>query len=325
METYIDLLLTLDRISLKQNQLWKRAINKKLFKETMRVESPDMVPSVTPFINTTPFIENLSYPLVIKPTNMTGSSFVSVIRDQNGLNDYLKNIDTYDSMIKKIGRQPELVVEEFVEGPQYSMNVYINNVGEVAYCPLIRVVPAFELGRDDTYSALQYNSGLPAASMSSLRVAIEKVVKIFELRNTSAHFDCILSPDGWKICEVGLRIGGNRQPFFHLSHGFSHFQNDLLNRLGKAVELGHQENTVAIIQKAPDRQGHLKETRYSAPQDKRVNFYLDKLKDEYPKAGPVKTGGVTTFRAFLSGSDGELVIELATKIFEGVEFRVDNN
>lgn len=319
-ETYIDLLTRLQSISKEQNRLWKRAVNKKLFKETMCHLHPELVPAVSSFLDTPEFINKISYPAVIKPTNMTGSSFVSVIRNRQELTTYLENISKYDSIIKNLGRSPELVIEEFVSGPQYSMNVYIDKNGIVHYCPIIRVVPAFELGQDDTYSALQYNTDLPETQLQSLHSAIENITSTFKLSNTSAHFDCILSDSGWKICEVGLRIGGNRQTLFQLSHNFNHFKNDLLNRLGKQVEQGIRQKTVVVVHKAPQTKAYLKKVNYREPTDPDVNIFIDKIKENDPDAGPVKTGGVIAFRAFLSGYDEQVTLKQATELYSLVEF-----
>lgn len=320
MEIYIALMEASGKISEQQASLWTKVINKRLFKETMREIDPAIVPYVLPFDKTA--LENSTqYPFVIKPSNLMGSSFVSVIHDKEELEEYLKNIQTYESLIQKIGRLPELMIEEFISGPQYSMNVYINAVGEIAYCPLTRVIPAFEFGINDTYSAIQYTTTLPEDDMDSLRHAISAIVTTFGLRGTSAHFDCILSPTGWKICEVGLRIGGNRQELFQASHGFSHFKNDLYNRSGKKVDLGERKSTVAIVQKAPPAHASMSTLEYTKTVEDGVNFSLDKLTPAPFKSTPVSQGGATVFRAFLSGENEEKVATSAKELFDNIVFK----
>jgi len=39
--------------------------------------------------------------------------------------------------------------------------------------------------------------------------------------------------EGWKVIELGPRIGGFRDDLYELSYGFSHTENDLLIRMGK--------------------------------------------------------------------------------------------
>lgn len=318
MNTYLRTLRTVDFIDSEQFDLWSRAINKRLFKEKMRAIRPELVPQVSAYDPNTP----IRFPAVIKPANLTGSAFVQIVRDQTELDAYKQRLGKYLSSIKKLGREPELVVEEFVSGEQYSMNVYIDQEGRITFCPLIRVVPAFELGHDDTYSALQYNTALPDDLMLSLQEAIAAVASVFRIRRTSAHFDCILSPAGWKICEVGLRIGGNRQPLFLESHGFSHFKNDLYNRIGRKVALGERRATVAIVQKAPDHHGHLTSIHYPESADSGVRLRIDKQKAPDPEAGPVGQGGVTAFRAFLNGKDERAVVRSAEKLFEDTAFEM---
>lgn len=320
-ETYIELYRLKNWITEEQSVLWSRVVNKRKFKEDIQKVRPDLVPNVSIFNQDTPLPPTIKYPLVIKPTNMTGSAYVSIINNQTELKQYLTKITKYNSDIKKVGRLPELITEEFIEGSQYSMNVYIDQLGKVVFCPLIRVIPAFELEHNDTYSALQYNTTLPKEETDSLYNAINFIVEYFKITNTSAHFDCILSSSGWKICEVGLRIGGKRQPLFLESYGFSHIKNDIYNRAGKEIYLGERKSTVAIIQKTPDRFGHMKEIIYSIPTHKHLSFKLDKLKERNSYIGPVSKGGVTAFRAFISGVDEETVIEASKSLFESIDFK----
>lgn len=320
METYIELLRLVSMIDEPQANLWTRAINKRLFKETMREIEPSIVPFVLPF-DKDDRGNSIEYPAVIKPTNLTGSSFVAVVRNKDELNQYLKDIGNYESAARDLGRSPELVVEEFVSGPQYSMNVYIDKGGKIVYCPIIRVIPAFEIGISDTYSAIQYNTILKEDEMESLRRTISTIVTAFRLKGTSAHFDCILSTTGWRVCEVGLRIGGNRQQLFLLSHGFSHFSNDLYNRVGKEVNLGTLKNTVAIVQKAPYNDNPILGINYRAKRAQGIYFHLDKLTDSPEKSSPVSKGGATVFRAFLAGEKEEMVIAEAKELFESVSFK----
>lgn len=321
MDIYIALLKLTGKISEKEANLWTKVINKRQFKETMSEVDPALVPQVALFDTIDYPRDLIKYPAVIKPTNLMGSSFVSVIHSSDELDQYLKNISEYEYLIKKIGRQPELVIEEFVSGPQYSMNVYINKTGEIIYCPLARVIPAFEIGINDTYSAIQYNTTLPAADMDSLRQAISTIVSTFSLHGTSAHFDCIFSPTGWKICEVGLRIGGSRQELFHSSHGFSHFKNDLYNRVGKEVDLGMLKNTVAIVQKAPYEAVSMSDLSYETTKEAGVSFHLHKLTEAPFKSVPVSQGGATVFRAFLSGENEEAVISSAKELLASITFK----
>ncbi len=319
MNTYLHTLLATGFIDAGQHSLWSQAIDKQAFKEKMTEVQPGLTPRVSTYDATSPFV----FPSVIKPTNLTGSAFVHVVQNQTELDEYMRRIDKYTSYIQKIGRVPKLVAEEFVQGKQYSVNAYINADGDITYCPLIRVIPAFELGQNDTYTAVQYNTTLPEDLTLSLHQSITTIVETFRIKRTSAHFDCILSPTGWKICEVGLRIGGNRQRLFEESHGFSHFKNDLYNRIGKEVTMGQRRSTAAVVQKAPDRHGHLHSVHYPQPHDSRVSMHIEKQKTSYPEAGPVGQGGITAFRAFLSGDDEATVVASAKRLFEQVNFEMD--
>ena len=53
------------------------------------------------------------------------------------------------------------------------------------------------------------------------------------LRNTTAHVELMKTDLGWKIIEIGSRIGGFRHLMYQLSYGINHRLNDVLVRIGK--------------------------------------------------------------------------------------------
>lgn len=60
--------------------------------------------------------------------------------------------------------------------------------------------------------------------------------------------------DGWKIIEVGPRIGGYRHELYALSHSMNHIMNDILNRAGEKPEIPAKPIRHAAIYKTYGRQ-----------------------------------------------------------------------
>ena len=65
--------------------------------------------------------------------------------------------------------------------------------------------------------------------------------------------------DGWKIIEVGPRIGGFRHEMYNLSYGIDHSYNDILIRIPKKPVLSKKvKGSTAVMQFYPPHKGRLK-------------------------------------------------------------------
>jgi len=51
------------------------------------------------------------------------------------------------------------------------------------------------------------------------------------LRSTTAHVELMKTENGWKIIELGARIGGFRHMMYDFSYGINHTVNDILIRI----------------------------------------------------------------------------------------------
>src|SRR3989344_2042351 len=222
-------------------------------------------------------------------------------------------------------KQIHVIAEAFISGPQFSMNVYVDRAGKITFCPLVRVVTPSELGINDTYSALQYTSDeLSSEEVEQLKNAITKIVNHFKVTCTSMHFDCVLHHGQWKFFEAGLRIGGNRQKLFELSHGMDHFLNDLLNRTGTSIQIPHRIKTACIVQKAAVTHGRLLSIGYQRLVDSLQKTLITegKIAKIGKETGPVSTGGGTSTRHFVFGKDQAEVIAVSTKLFSDITIKL---
>lgn len=329
MEVYVDILFYVGKINESERELYKKVNNKKDFKEELSKEYPELVPQYK--VVTEELLgklDTLSYPQVVKPTGLSGSSFVHIVHTPGEFLDFYKTYETELKENSKIffDRDSTIISEDFVEGPQYSINVYVNSSMQITTCPILRVVPASEIGENDTYSVYQrtLQDELGTTELDLLQSALEKIVKHFSIKNTSAHFDAVLTKDGWKFLEVGLRIGGKRHKIFELSHGFSHLENDLENRMEKTIVISEQKTHVCIVQKASKKAGILKGIEYTreAISEKNPLIMEDKLSKIGKEVAPVSLGGGTIARFIIKGKEYDAVLALSKKMFESTKFDV---
>jgi hypothetical protein len=264
----------------------------------------------------------------MKPSGLAGSTLVRVVHSPQECLDYISYAaPTIQKLSKNIYHKAVyMIAEEYIAGAQYSVNTYIDAAGKLTICPIIRIITPQELGINDSYSALQYTTEeLTLPQQTALRLSLEIIIDRFQLRNTSAHFDAVLTKQGWKFFEVGLRIGGNRQDFFEKSHGFDHICNDINNRLGRPLYLPGRLKTACLVQTAATHTGTLREI--SIPRTietaRPVLIVEKKLSKTGKLVAPLSHGGGTITRHLLFGEDHETVVAACYHLFAHISFTID--
>lgn len=314
------------KITAQQAEKYTYVINKHTFKEEISKVYPELVPMhhvITPELLEQ--LESLSYPQIIKPSGLAGSIMIRAVHSPA---EFRAHHDMFAEQIQAIGREHytkdvEVITEDFVIGPQYSVNAFINAHGEVTLCPLVRVVTPQELGINDTYSVYQYTTDeLTDEAVAALQDAVQKITTHFEIKNTSAHFDAVLSNGQWKFFEVGLRFGGNRQKLYELSYHMDTLRNDIYNRLGHTIHFPQQKKYVCIMQKCSEEEGVLAQISYTRTiTDNKIPLILE---DKITKIGtlvkPLSLGGGTITRHFITGNTQEEVLEHSKTLFESITF-----
>ena len=183
------------------------------------------------------FKTKLHFPVIVKPNGLQGAFLVQAAYYGEELKEILVRMK---KRINKVyasyaGRgNASVLIEEIIEGDQYSVDVYIDDAGEIYYCPFVKYKMAADKGFDDFFS---YEQTTPATiskeSIEKAKEVCELGIDAMGLRNSSAHIELIRREGEWKIVEIGPRLGGFRPEMYKLSFGFNHSVNDLLNKMGK--------------------------------------------------------------------------------------------
>lgn len=329
MSAYIQTLLLCKKITKEQADAYELVINKHTFKESIQISAPHLVPKHHLITNDSlEDIATLTYPQVIKPTGLAGSAMIKIVHSPEELLSHYNEFRHYiqDIGSKHFNKKIEIVSEEYITGPQYSVNTYINRFGETTLCPIIRIITPQEFNSGDTYSALQYTTNeLSVSAVLALTEAIQKIVDHFCIQNTSAHFDMVLHETGWKCFEVGLRIGGFRQDIYQYSFKMDHFKNDILNRLGKQVVIPQQKKVTCVVQKAADEVGVLQKISYERSIDtSEVNLvHESKIRKIGEKVAPVSGGGATLTRHFVVGKNEDSVLRDSHTLYNSIQFDLE--
>lgn len=197
--------------------------------------------------------KKVGYPVVVKPAGLGASVLVSVCYHREELTKTLRvSLRRVKSIYKKRGyvTEPKILVEQFMEGEMYSTDVYVNSRGTMYTTPLVYVQTNFKLGGDDFYGYRQMTPVMMKSYKHQVAFDVAKdAVMALGLRNITSHVELMKTPSGWKVIELGPRVGGFRDFLYGQSYGINHSLNDLLIRLPMRPIIPRKHNGYSVVMK----------------------------------------------------------------------------
>jgi biotin carboxylase len=204
----------------------------------------------------------VGFPLIIKPSGLAASLLVTICYHREELEANLKNT------VRKINRiykerkgrgEPQILVEEFMEGVMYSIDAYVNQRGFIYYTPLVHVRTGRTVGYEDFFGYMRITPvNLKPHKIDDAKKAAEKAIEALNMRSTTCHVELMKTEDGWKIIELGPRVGGFRHEMYELSYGIDHTLNDILIRIPKKPIIAKKaKGYTAVMQFYAKRKGKL--------------------------------------------------------------------
>ncbi len=181
--------------------------------------------------------EKIGFPLIVKPAGLAQSMLVSICYHKDELKKVLDNtFKKINKVLKDENRDavapPNILVEQFIEGEMYSVDAYVTSRGKVYFCPFVHVKTGRAIGFDDFFGYQQITPTLLTTdSIKEGEEIAKKAIHALGLRSTSVHIELIKAESGWKVVEVGPRVGGFRQRMYKLSYDIDHTMNDILIRI----------------------------------------------------------------------------------------------
>jgi len=193
----------------------------------------------------------VGYPLIIKPSGLAASLLVTLCYHREELEQSLNNtVKKIQSIYKKKqGRgEPQILVEQFMEGTMYSIDSYVNQRGVTYHTPLVNVRTGRSVGFEDFFGYMRITPvQLKPHKVEAAQKAAEKAIEALGLRSTTCHTELMKTEDGWKIIELGPRIGGFRHLMYELSYGIDHTTNDILIRVPKKPKLAKKVKGYTVV------------------------------------------------------------------------------
>lgn len=273
-------------------------------------------------------IKKVGFPMIIKPTNLAASLFVTVCFHEEELEKTLRT--TFRKLRKAYeadGRDesPRVIAEEYMEGDLYSIDSYVDSRGHVHHCPLVKQVTAKQRGHEDFYNYLQITpTGLKGTTIARAHSVTEAGIHSLGLRSTIVHSELMKVDDEWKIVEIGARMGGFRHTLHELSCGINHTLNDVLIRIPKKPRIPKKCQGYACAMKwFAGKEGIITEMKGIKRIEQLESFNSIKINKKIgDKAVFARNGGRSVFNLFLYNADRSRLLADIRRVEKMVDVKV---
>lgn len=150
----------------------------------------------------------LTYPLVIKPVDANSSKGVFKIKSQE---EVLKFFDKS----KSFSKTNEVIIEEFVEGKELSIDVFIQN-GQATVLMITENIKLNHNKQSFTISESYFNESLQKKLEKDIEHIANQISKAYQLTNGPLLIQCIYNENQNKISviEFSSRIGGGSKHLY---------------------------------------------------------------------------------------------------------------
>ena len=175
--------------------------------------------------------KTITVPCVIKPSDGSGSKGVSIVTNTS-------EIDAAIEYAFASARFGEIYVEGFIEGEEYSAEVFCGNGQKHVYC--IVKTTFYRDAEGELHYGHRVPSGLPSDIEHDIENEVLKATDALGITLGSVNFDVIVSNENKKpyIIDVGIRIGQNliASHMVPLSRGVSELDSIIHLSLGEAAD-----------------------------------------------------------------------------------------
>ncbi|NEJ02594.1 ATP-grasp domain-containing protein [Rhizobium ruizarguesonis] len=161
------------------------------------------------------FAEKHGYPIILKPTNLFGSMFVT---KSYSLAELLENYWWMSGEIRahldangRSDEQVEIQAETYLDGSSHSVDCVVDGSGTPYPSEIVDVLTERDFGDDRVQHFARYApSALNLEQQVSCKEFAAAAVRALGLRYCVAHVEFILTSKGPRLLEIAGRPGGNR-------------------------------------------------------------------------------------------------------------------
>ena len=183
-----------------------KATNKAVMRDTLKNGNVPIplyykVSNIDDFYKSVNNIKSKGYKVITKPADNSGSRGIDLIEDFSQ-----ENLEKIYNYTKEYSRSGDILVEEYMEGPEVSVETLTTN-GE---CHVIQITDKLTTGAP---YFVEMGHSQPSQLPYDIKMKIEEVAiaanKAIGITNGPSHTEIKVTKDGPKIVELGARLGGD--------------------------------------------------------------------------------------------------------------------
>ena len=186
-------------------------------------------------------INDLSFPLIVKPIDSSASRGVSKVENREEL------IPAFNDALG-FSHGEKVIIEEFIYGREYSVeSLTQNNKTHV-----IAITQKSTNGSNNKYFVESRHivpADLSGEEKSDIESYVRDIIKTLKINNSATHTEIKLSPKGIVMMEIGGRLGGDfiTSDLVPLSTGIDMLDNIIKIALGEKINIKKTRSTFAGI------------------------------------------------------------------------------
>lgn len=274
-------------------------------------------------------IENLDYPLVVKPVDSMGARGVKKVSGKEDLKSAIKTA-------LQFSRTSRVIIEEFIDGPEFSLDALVVN-GEVkvyGFADRKIMFPPYFIEMGHTIP-----TDIDEENKNFIITVFSDAVKSLGIDNGVAKGDMKLSAKGPVVGEIAARLSGGYMSgwTYPYSSGIDLTRGAIEIALGRDVTIDKKsENLTAAERAFISIPGIVKEIIKPKNIDKKIKdiFYNINVNDRviFPRNNIEKSGNVISIsnsRAdavkIAEKTASEIIVRLNPSNFDTEEFLFNNN
>lgn len=300
----------------------KMSTDKLLMRQAFQSADPEITPrfgAVQTKEDALRLAAELSYPVIIKPTNLVKSLLVLKCENEAELLSNLayaqRKLQELYQKYRVYGRQPQLIIEEYIEGRICSIAAFIDKDGVPHFCDgIVSLTNAQDIKVNDNFI---YRRTLPGDFDDNLREKLFEVaakgIKALQMASTPAHVEIVYNDKEIKLIEIGARIGGYRPRMYSIGYGIDLVSQEVKIALGDKPDLsGKLKDYCAVFELFPGTEGRFKDIEGGFV-TAQFTYFSIKAKAG-AMVGPAKNGYKAAAVIIVAGPDKQTFEQLCDKV-----------
>ncbi|MEI6728311.1 MAG: ATP-grasp domain-containing protein [bacterium] len=316
-------------------ELARNATNKIFQRKVFKEKYPEISPEyrqIKNFHGAYMFSRKYGFPVVLKPANLSQSQLVNVCYNLEELitkGSYV--LDKVAQVYKEnhVYRVPQVGIEQYIKGRQYSVDSYIDLEGKIIHTPICTQTLGFDIGKNNFETVYSmYTDDLTQGQEKLIFDTVTKSIEAMGIFGNPTHTEVRLTDSGeCKIIEVNVRTGAYRAEMLLESFGIDHVENVLNTILHLPVEVSTGlKKYSACPQFWSEKEGVLKKIK-GIEEVKNLKSFKKYItnREVGDVVGPADMGHPKICIAILAHQDKQILVEDLEKIRDIVQFEVEEN